>query len=93
MKLSLAVILSFLNKSILDRSHRAHSRNVAREEVDRLAFNRSNDSQSLYYSTYLEYFLDAAAIGSKDSGIVIDRRFSVSGQEGLQEPIKRKWGT
>ena len=50
---------------------------LLRDQANELTMTRSNDSGQMYYSTYLQYYLDAAAIDSRDRGIVVDRRFEL----------------
>lgn len=48
---------------------------LLRDEANALRFSRAGDQGSMYYTTRLRYYLDAAAVDARDRGIVIDRRF------------------
>ena len=48
---------------------------LLRDQANLLRFSRSDNPGQLYYTTQLQYYLDALAIEPLDRGIVIDRRF------------------
>ncbi len=48
---------------------------LLRDQANLLRFSRSADPGQLYYTTQLQYYLDALAVEPLDRGIVIDRRF------------------
>ena len=49
---------------------------LLRDEANNLAIGRTGADGRLYYTTDLQYYLDATAIDSRDHGIVIGRRFA-----------------
>ncbi len=53
---------------------------LLRDEINTLRFERSNASGQMYYTTDLRYTLDALAVGPRDRGIAVERRFAT--QEG-----------
>lgn len=57
---------------------------LLRDAANELAFDRSGETAQLYYTTHLQYFLDATAIDSRDHGIVIGRRFSLADKGSAQ---------
>jgi uncharacterized protein YfaS (alpha-2-macroglobulin family) len=54
---------------------------LLRDEANLIQINRSNDSGQLYYSTDLQYYLDALDIEARDRGVVVDRRFGARSAE------------
>jgi uncharacterized protein YfaS (alpha-2-macroglobulin family) len=53
---------------------------MLRDEANALLFSRSDDPGRMYYTTHLEYFMDALAVEPQDRGIVVDRNFYVDGK-------------
>ncbi|MCX6047412.1 MAG: Ig-like domain-containing protein [Chloroflexi bacterium] len=58
---------------------RAALADLLRDQTNALRITRNNASGQLYYTAHLSYYLDALAIEARDSGIVVDRRFELSG--------------
>lgn len=56
---------------------------LLRDEANTVRFERSSDPGSMYYTTRLRYYLDAATVEPRDRGIVIDRRFFLADGEGM----------
>ncbi|CAN5726007.1 alpha-2-macroglobulin [soil metagenome] len=52
---------------------------LLRDQTNALRITRNNASGQLYYTAHLSYYLDALNIEARDSGIVVDRRFELSG--------------
>ncbi len=62
---------------------RADVADLLRDEANALRFDRDGDQGRMYYTTYLNYYLDAEDIDARDRGIVVDRRFgSADAAEG-----------
>ncbi len=58
---------------------RAAVTDLLRDQTNALRITRNNASGQLYYTAHLSYYLDALDIAARDSGIVVDRRFELSG--------------
>lgn len=54
---------------------------MLRDAPNLLELARSDDPGRMYYSAWLNYTLDAMAIGPLDRGIVVDRRFEIDGEQ------------
>ena len=57
---------------------RASIGELLRDEVNALRFSRSSSQGRMYYTTYLQYALDASQVEARDRGVVVERHFALA---------------